>query len=78
VSGLGIGDTLKVSDLPAVENVTVVSDPEMTLVTVVIPAALLVEEPEEEVEGEELEEGVEAEEGVVTPAVEGAEGEEAG
>jgi len=78
VSGLGIGDTLKVSDLPAVENVTVVSDPEMTLVTVVIPAALLVEEPEEEVEGEELEEGVEGEEGVVTPAVEGAEGEEAG
>ena len=78
ISELGIGDSLNVSDLPEVENVTVVSDPDMTLVTVVIPAALIVEEPEEELEGEELEEGVEVEEGAEAPAGEEAESEEEG
>jgi large subunit ribosomal protein L25 len=78
ISGLGVGDSLKVSDLPAVENVTVTSDPDMTLVTVVVPAALIIEAPEEEIEAEELEEGVEVEEGVGAPAAEAAESEEEG
>ncbi len=78
ISGLGIGDSLKVSDLPEVEKVTVVSDPEMTLVTVVVPAALVVEVPAEEIEGEEIEERVEAEERFEAPGAEGAESEDEG
>jgi len=59
ISGLGIGDSASVADLPDMEGVTYVSDPDMALVTVVVPAALVVEaEVEEElVEGEEPLEG---------------------
>lgn len=68
VAALEIGDSLSVEDLPQIEGVTYLDEPDQTLVTVVIPRAIVEEEPELE-EGEELLEGEEAEEG--------AEGEEA-
>jgi large subunit ribosomal protein L25 len=57
VSGLAIGDSLRLSDLAAIEGVTYLDDPEETvLATVTMPTR--VEEPEEELEeGEELPEG---------------------
>ena len=54
VSELELGQTLHVSDLPVIEGVTYVADPDHTLVTVLAPR---VEEPEAPVEGEEGEEG---------------------
>ncbi len=62
VSDLAIGDTLRVSDLPPIEGVDYVDDPEEPIVTVGLPAAEIEEEVEEELleEGEEeLEEGEE-------------------
>src|SRR5712691_282929 len=60
VTAMEIGDTLRLSDLPAREGVTFLDDPETVLATVTVPTK--VEEPEpEEVEGEELEEGEVAE-----------------
>lgn len=54
VSHLGIGDALRLADLPAIEGATFLDDPEETvLATVTLPTK--VEEPEPEVE--ELEEG---------------------
>ena len=57
VSGMAIGDTLRLADLPAREGVTYLDSPEETvLATVTLPTREV--EPEEEVvEGEELEEG---------------------
>jgi large subunit ribosomal protein L25 len=56
VSEMEIGDTLRLSDLPARDGVTYLDDPETVLATVTVPTK--VEEPEPEVEeGEELEEG---------------------
>jgi large subunit ribosomal protein L25 len=64
VSGLGIGDALRLADLPTIEGVTFLDDPEETvLATVTLPTR--VEEPEPEVE--ELEEGVEVPEGEEAP-----------
>jgi large subunit ribosomal protein L25 len=58
VSGMAIGDTLRLADLPPMEGVTYLDNPEETvLATVTLPTR--VEEPEEEVE--EGEEGVEGE-----------------
>jgi large subunit ribosomal protein L25 len=78
VSGMAIGDTLRLADLPPLEGVTYLDDPEETvLATVTMPTR--VEEPEPEVEeGEELPEGEvpegeEAPEG--EPAAEAASGE---
>ena len=59
ISDLDIGDTLKVSDLPELDGVEVLDDPDAPVVTVVIPAAVIAEEEPEE----GLEEGVEGEEG---------------
>ena len=70
VSAMVVGDTLKVADLPAIENVEYLDDPDASLVTVVIPR--IVEEPEPEVE-EELEEGVEVEGEVEGEPAEGVE-----
>ncbi|MDX1690309.1 MAG: 50S ribosomal protein L25 [Acidimicrobiia bacterium] len=68
ISALDVGDSLSVEDLPSIEGVTYVSDPRMTLVTVVIPSEIVEPEPEvdlemlegELAEGEELPEGEEA------------------
>src|SRR5437016_9071459 len=57
VSGMAIGDTLRLADLAPLEGVTYLDDPEATvLASVTLPTR--VEEPEPEVEeGEELPEG---------------------
>lgn len=59
VSDLQINDVLRVSDLPQVENVTILDDPDELLVSVSVPAAEPEPEPEpvegEEGEGEEAE-----------------------
>ena len=74
VSGMGIGDTLRLVDLPAQEGVTYLDDPEDTvLASVQVPAVIVEPEPEEE-ELEEGEEGAELEEGEEAP--EGEEGAE--
>jgi large subunit ribosomal protein L25 len=72
ISALNIGDSLKVADLPEIEGVEYVSDPENTLVTVQVPAAVVAETPEGELlEGEEAEAGgEEAEEGAAEGAAE--------
>ena len=49
ISALGVGDSLRISDLPELDGVTYVDDPDSPLVTVVIPR-LLVEEVEEDEE----------------------------
>lgn len=56
VSELGVGETLRVSDLPAIEGVEYMDDPDDPIVTVVLPAAEVVEEAlEEEEAGEAVE-----------------------
>jgi large subunit ribosomal protein L25 len=58
VSGMAIGDTLRLADLPAYEGVTYLDDPEGTvLATVTLPTREVEPEPEEVPEGEELPEG---------------------
>ena len=74
VSGMGIGDTMRLADLPAQEGVTYLDDPEETvLASVQVPAVIVEPEPEEE-ELEEGEEGAELAEGEEAP--EGEEGAE--
>ena len=75
VSGMAIGDTLRLVDLPVQEGVKFLDDPEETvLATVTMPTRIVEPEPEE---GEELEEG-ELPEGEVPEGEEApAEGEEA-
>jgi large subunit ribosomal protein L25 len=68
VSTMNIGDSLRLADIPAIEGVTFVDDPEETvLATVTAPSVFDEPEPEEE----ELEEGAELPEGEAPP--EGAE-----
>ena len=55
VSGMAIGDTLRLADLGPMEGVTYLDNPEETvLATVTMPTRIVEPEPEE---GEELEEG---------------------
>jgi large subunit ribosomal protein L25 len=66
ISEMQMGDTLRLADIPPVEGVTFLDDPEETvLATVTLPTR--VEEPEEVVEEEELAEGVEVPEGEEAP-----------
>jgi large subunit ribosomal protein L25 len=53
VSAMEIGDTLRLSDLPAREGVTYLDDPETVLATVTVPTKVEEPEPEEVEEGEE-------------------------
>ncbi len=56
IEHLGIHDTLKVEDLPELDGVTYVAEPDYPLLTVVLPTAEVVlgeEELEDEVEGED-------------------------
>lgn len=70
ISELVIGDTLKVEDLPEVEGVSILDDPERPLVTVLVPRLPEEEEVEELEEGEELLEGEEAAEAAEAAAEE--------
>jgi large subunit ribosomal protein L25 len=64
VSGMAIGDTLRLADLAPIEGVTYLDDPEETvLASVALPAREVEPEPAELAEGEELPEGEEAPEG---------------
>ena len=68
ITGLGIGDSLKVNDLKVPNKTTLLTPEEETIVSIVHPQVLVVEEEvAEEVEGEavegEAEEGAEAPEG---------------
>lgn len=71
IEDMTIGDTLKVSDLPFIEGVEYLDDPDRPLVTVLLPRV------EEEPEVEELEEG-EVPEGEVPEGEEAAERAEEG
>src|SRR6266487_2692383 len=72
VTGMAIGDTLRLVDLPLQEGLTFLEDPEETvLATVTMPTRFVEPEPEE-VEGEE-----ELEEGELPEGEEVPEGEEA-
>ena len=78
ISGVAIGEALRIADLPELEGVAYTEDPETVLMSVTAPAAEIEEEPEE-VEGEEIEgegEPVEGEE-PGGESEEAAEGEEA-
>jgi large subunit ribosomal protein L25 len=67
VSGMELGDTLRISDLTAPEGVMLLDDPELVMATVTAPTKVVEPEPTEEelAEGEEgeLAEGEEAAEG---------------
>jgi large subunit ribosomal protein L25 len=79
ISHLGIGDVLRVSDLKAPGSATVLTDPEETIVSVVPPPILRIEEEEaaEAAEAAEAEaEGATAEEAEGAAAAEGEQGEE--
>jgi large subunit ribosomal protein L25 len=67
ISAMEMGDTLRLADVPAPENVTFLDDPEETvLATVTVPTKEVEPEPTEE-ELAELEEGVELPEGEEAP-----------
>jgi large subunit ribosomal protein L25 len=73
VSGMEVGDSMRLADLPAQEGVTYLDDPDETvLASVQVPAVIVEPEPEEE----ELEEGEEGELAEGEEPVEGEEGEE--
>jgi large subunit ribosomal protein L25 len=62
VSGLAIGDSLRLADLPTIEGVRFVDDPDETVIaTVTVPTRIEEPEPEEVEEGEEGEELAEGE-----------------
>lgn len=76
ISHLEIGDTVKVADLPGVEGVEFLDDPDRPVLSVLAPR---IEEEPEELEAEELEEGEEPVEGEeAAPQAEEAAGEEGG
>lgn len=74
VTGLEMGDSIHVDELPVEEGITILLDAERTVCSVVAPKALEVEEEEPE---EELE-ALLAEEGELPPEEEGEEAAEAG
>ena len=74
VSGMALGDTLRLADLRAPEGVTLLDDPEGTVLANVTVPTREVEPEEEVVEGEEAEalaEGEEAPEGAAEAPAEG-------
>lgn len=81
VSAVEIGGSLRIEDLPELEDIEYLEDPDAVVMSVTVPAAEI-EEPEPEeaelLEGEELEEGEEGEEGAEEPEGEGEEAEEEG
>ncbi len=70
VSGMEIGGTMRIADVPVPDGVTLLDDPESVVATVTAPTRVIEPEPEleegeegEGLEGEELAEGEEAPEG---------------
>ncbi|MEN8233740.1 MAG: 50S ribosomal protein L25 [Actinomycetota bacterium] len=62
ISELGVGDTIKVGDLPEIDGVTYITEADRPLVTVILPAIVEEEEVVELLEGEEGEEAPDADE----------------
>jgi large subunit ribosomal protein L25 len=81
VSEVEIGGSLRIEDLPELDNIAYLEEPDAVVMSVTVPAAEI-EEPEPEepelLEGEELEEGEEGEEGAEESEGEGVEAEEEG
>lgn len=80
ISAVEIGGSLRIEDLPAIEGVAYLEDPNAVVMSVTVPAAEIEEpEPEEEelegelLEGEEAAEGEEAEEAAESEGEEEAE-----
>jgi large subunit ribosomal protein L25 len=71
ISAVLIGESLRVEDLPELDGIVYLEEPDAVVMSVTVPAAEI-EEPEPEepelLEGEELEEGEEAEEGAEAAA----------
>ena len=65
ISGLGVGDTLRISDLPAPSGVEYLDDPDQPILVVSLPAIALTEE---EAEGEEEDFALDGEDGDGTEA----------
>jgi large subunit ribosomal protein L25 len=63
ITNLGIGESLRVSDLDIPDTLTLLTPPDETVVSVVTPQILVVEEEEEEVAEGEAAEGAEGEAG---------------
>ena len=63
VSELAVGDSVSVGQMAAPAGVTIVTDAETTIASVVAPSAVIVEEDEEEEGEEEIVEGADAEGG---------------
>jgi large subunit ribosomal protein L25 len=76
VSGLGIGDVLRVADLKAPEGAVILDDPESAVVSVVAPTVEAEPEAEEAEEGE-LAEGAEGAEAAAEQPAEGEDRSEA-
>jgi large subunit ribosomal protein L25 len=76
ISEVEVGGSLRIADLPQLENITYVEELDAVVMSVTVPAAEI-EEPvaaeDELVEGEELEEGEEAEESAEESEEEGSE-----
>ena len=81
ISAMEMGDTMRLADIPGIDGVTFLDDPDETvLATVTVPTREVEPEPTEEelaelAEGEELPEGEEAPEGEEGEAAEGEGGE---
>jgi large subunit ribosomal protein L25 len=76
VSGVEIGESLRIEDLPELEGVVYLEEPDAVIMSVTTPAAEIEEpvvEEEELLEGEELAEGEEAEESAEEAEAEGEE-----
>jgi large subunit ribosomal protein L25 len=63
VSGLGIGDSVKVSDITPPAGVTIRTDPDTTIAVISTPSTMEEIEAEEEAEGEAADETATAEDG---------------
>jgi len=75
---LEVGEILRVVDLPAIEGVTYLDDPETVLANCSMPRGIAELEAEEAAEGEEGEEGAEGEDGEPSAEASGGEGSESG
>jgi large subunit ribosomal protein L25 len=71
LTGMEVGDVLRLEDLPLIPNVTFLDDPHETVIATVSAPRGLVELEEAEAEAEELEEGAEEAEAVEGEAAEG-------
>lgn len=70
ISSLEVGGTVRVEDLPAIEGVTFLDDPQTVLATCSVPRGITELEEAEAAEGEEGEEAAEAAEGEPAAAAE--------